>query len=65
MRKVLSAIFGVGAFISFTLLLGAAGAIDTDSIGFNTGSKYLVILTIVFVVCTILAQALSNKEEEE
>ena len=50
-RKAIMFIFGIGAAISFFLLLGAAGALDTNSISSSDGTKYMILFTVLFGIC--------------
>ena len=63
MKQVLSVIFAIGAVIAFILLIGAAGAIDNNSISFSDGTKYMVICLGAFALCVVAALGLSNKEQ--
>lgn len=63
-RKAIMFIFGIGAAISFFLLLGAAGALDTNSISSSDGTKYMILFTVLFGICVSVDLILTKKEEE-
>ena len=63
-RKVIMFIFGIGAMLSFFLLLGAAGALDTNSISSSDGTKYMILFTALFGICVSVDLILDKKKED-
>lgn len=63
LKKVIMAILAIGAIASFILLLGSAGALDANCISTKEGTKYMVIFTILFIICVSIDLILAKKGE--
>ena len=64
LKKAIMVILGIGAAISFLLLLGSAGALDENCISFTEGAKDMVIFTVLFMICVSIDLILANKEND-
>ena len=63
MKKWRKSIFGAIAFVSFFLVLGSVGAMETYRISFEQGVMQICVFLICFVCCSYVSGGFTERRE--